>query len=601
MIKKLIFILLFPLSVFAQKEGNIWYFGYNAGIDFNSGSPVALTNSAMYTWEGCASISDLDGNILFYTNGIKVWNANHETMVNGFGLQGHDSSTQSAVIVKKPGPNLIYLIFTVDAFGYENGFMYTEVDMALDGGLGAVNENKNIAVVTPTAEKIIAIQHENMMDHWIVVHKTNSDEFHSYLLNDSGLETTPVISNIGPATTSGFGAIGYMRASFDGNRIAMADPGETGIYDFDNATGELSNHILIIRGSYGLEFSHDANLLYASAEGGDGDIYQYDLLAGTNEEIADSETLIGSGIGYGGAIQMGPDERIYHAGWNSEYLGVIENPNSVGIECNYSTEGFFMDGKVTGIGLPNFKNSILNEAAFSYDYLCLGDSTEFYLHNTDVDSVLWDFGDVDSGLSNNSKNLNPNHYYSESGFYEVSLISYLEDTFNDTIMYWLYIKELPVVALGNDTTICEGQIIGLDATLTNAIYLWQDYSTEATFNITKPGSYWVEVEQNHCISSDTLIAEACNANIEMPNVFSPNGDGTNDYFSPIVYKEVSKSKISIYNRWGKLVYESSSILIAWDGRSQGVESPAGTYYYIIYYKNAVGIEFADKGYVTLVR
>ena len=64
-----------PISSHAQNEGNIWYFGYNAGIDFNSGEPVALTNSGMYTWEGCASISDLDGNLLFYTNGKKVWNA----------------------------------------------------------------------------------------------------------------------------------------------------------------------------------------------------------------------------------------------------------------------------------------------------------------------------------------------------------------------------------------------------------------------------------------------------------------------------------------------------------------------------------------------
>src|ERR1700675_989300 len=67
-------------SGFCQKEANIWYFGYEAGLDFNSGVPVALTNSAMDQFEGCSSIADSNGNLLFYTDGQTVWNKNHVQM-----------------------------------------------------------------------------------------------------------------------------------------------------------------------------------------------------------------------------------------------------------------------------------------------------------------------------------------------------------------------------------------------------------------------------------------------------------------------------------------------------------------------------------------
>jgi urease alpha subunit len=100
-------------SLFAQKEANIWYFGANAGLDFNSGTPVALLDGALDTIEGCATISDTDGNLLFYTDGITVFNKNHTIMLNGMGLNGDTSTTQSALIVPKPNDENTYYIFTV--------------------------------------------------------------------------------------------------------------------------------------------------------------------------------------------------------------------------------------------------------------------------------------------------------------------------------------------------------------------------------------------------------------------------------------------------------------------------------------------------------
>ncbi|MEO5675705.1 MAG: hypothetical protein ABIQ74_13765, partial [Chitinophagales bacterium] len=66
----------------AQKQAWKWYFGYKAAIDFSTGTPAPLFNSAMSQWEGCASIADDNGNLLFYSDGIKVWDSTHTQMPN---------------------------------------------------------------------------------------------------------------------------------------------------------------------------------------------------------------------------------------------------------------------------------------------------------------------------------------------------------------------------------------------------------------------------------------------------------------------------------------------------------------------------------------
>src|SRR5689334_20241397 len=107
----LLTLIVFPNLSQAQKENNVWYFGNGAGIDFNSGSPVGLNNGALFTVEGCASIADASGNLLFYTDGVTVYNKVHSVMTNGLGLLGGNSSSESAIIVPMPGSSTLYYIF----------------------------------------------------------------------------------------------------------------------------------------------------------------------------------------------------------------------------------------------------------------------------------------------------------------------------------------------------------------------------------------------------------------------------------------------------------------------------------------------------------
>src|SRR5688572_8807849 len=171
----LVFFLVIIVS-FAQKEKNTWYFGSNAGLDFNSGSAVALTNGAMFTYDNCTSVSDgVTGNLLFYSNGVNVWDKNHNIMPNGSGLLGHTSGGNSAFAVRQPGSASLYYLFTNDAFAGPNGLRYSIIDITLNGGLGDVTATKNVTLVNPATEKITAIKHANNQDIWIITHPWNSN------------------------------------------------------------------------------------------------------------------------------------------------------------------------------------------------------------------------------------------------------------------------------------------------------------------------------------------------------------------------------------------------------------------------------------------
>src|ERR1041384_821048 len=91
------------IHLFSQNEGRYWYFGNYAGLDFATSPPTVLTNGALLSGEGCSSISDPAGNLVMYTDGTTIYNSNHGGMLNGTGLNGHTSTTQSSIIVKQPG------------------------------------------------------------------------------------------------------------------------------------------------------------------------------------------------------------------------------------------------------------------------------------------------------------------------------------------------------------------------------------------------------------------------------------------------------------------------------------------------------------------
>jgi gliding motility-associated-like protein len=162
----------------------------------------------------------------------------------------------------------------------------------------------------------------------------------------------------------------------------------------------------------------------------------------------------------------------------------------------------------------------------------------------------------------------------------------------------------PVPNLGNDTVICSNSPLILDVTADNATYIWQDNSTQALYQIVDPGIYWVEISVSGCLGSDTLFVDeiSCEVVLEMPNIITPNGDGQNELFLPMVIEGVKSLHTEIYNRWGEKIYETNDGMVMWPGTTnQGSEVPDGVYFYTIKITGEDGSTSEKSGNVTVSR
>lgn len=347
----------------AQHQADNWYFGANIGVTFASGLPVPLTGGQINTQEGCASISDTTGNLVFYTDGVTVWDKNHLVMPNGTGLFGYSSSTQSALIVPKPGSTSQYYIFTAPEYNSSNAFCYSTVDMNLNSGNGDV-VIKNAALLANSTEKVTAVNHSNGIDVWVIAHEFNTANFYAYFVDTGGISLSPVISSVGTIMGPyGPSKLGYLRASSCGEKLAAAVyyHGFIEMYDFSTTTGiitnpiQLGNHSTNSEGAYGVEFSPDGSRLYF-AYYGPNMVTQYDLTAGSAAAIiASCNTIyfVSSSSNFG-AIQNGPDGKMYLARENAPVVSCITNPNLPGTACNFVDNYITVPSGNSQLGLPNF-------------------------------------------------------------------------------------------------------------------------------------------------------------------------------------------------------------------------------------------------------
>ena len=440
--------LCFRLS--AQKEVNVWYFGLGAGIDFNASPPIVLTDGKLHTDEGCASICDAYGKLLFYTDGDTVYNAKHQVMVNGTGLHGAWSSAQSAMIIKLPKSDSLYLIFNPgEAGGTKKGFYYSVVNVNARGGSGEVI-TKNVKLKDNMhTESVSAVRHFNGNDCWVVFKNDNSDEFVSYLVTPLGVSNTMTFSQPGP--TIGTGINGYTLASKfspSGKKYALCvrDKGLC-LYDFDNKTGYLSNlKIIPVRYSYGVEFSPDEKQLYVSSLF-DG-IMQYDITSNDLNSILNSAYRV-TDTSIFATVQLAPDKKIYIARYLSKYLSVINSPNSAKGACNFQENALYLKGRTCRLGLPPFISTYFSDSiksSITAKGLCAGDNFSFECADLKTtDSVRWDFGDTASGTDNFSSLQKPLHKFAKPGLYTVKVEVHRKNVNNNYAPAGILTTKLTVV------------------------------------------------------------------------------------------------------------------------------------------------------------
>lgn len=207
----------------------------------------------------------------------------------------------------------------------------------------------------------------------------------------------------------------------------------------------------------------------------------------------------------------------------------------------------------------------------------------------DGSDILWSDGSTDTTLT-----------ISASGTYWASA-SIGECRASDTIRL-----NLPVVdwqGLPADTTLCDQSALVLDATLEGAaLYLWQDGAQDPLYEVIKPDRYLVKAVVDDCVLEDSITVRWCEPCLAIPNAFTPNGDGVNDFFAPIRQCPFPAYRLQVFNRWGQLVFETEDAEKGWDGTSNGQPAPSEVYFYQLSYQEFEG-EPAERrqGDVVLLR
>ncbi|PSK86570.1 gliding motility-associated C-terminal domain-containing protein [Taibaiella chishuiensis] len=196
-----------------------------------------------------------------------------------------------------------------------------------------------------------------------------------------------------------------------------------------------------------------------------------------------------------------------------------------------------------------------------------------------------------------------------------------EHTISAPGKYWVYYKggcgdrvdtfsyrlRAPVVVLPPDTVICEQRFPATIKPDEEGQYLWDDKSTARERNIYNPGTYWVKFQAEGCTQYDTITvgSKYCPCSISVPNAFSPNNDGLNDYFKPVIALGCVPSQYSlrIFNRWGQMIYKSNDEFDeGWDGTYNGNAADPGSYFYELRFKTQARADpYYSKGELVLIR
>lgn len=443
-------LLLSPMLLSAQYEAANWIFGKNTGLNFSGQNPQVLNGTAMnlIASSNPVCMSNQSGALLFYCWRDTIWNAQHQVMANGTGIAANGIHTTNKLIFKRPGNNQEYYL-VYKSFSPVSGLFYSVIDMNLAAGMGSVTTKNQPIYTGSNLSSIAGAKHCNGQDYWVVMHDLNA--FRSYQISAAGISTNAVVSTVGPTFTVSIQSC--MKINPQGTKLALltAIPPTSllaSFFDFDRSTGGLSNWIQLggMLGTpvKGCEFSSDGSKFYFAEQSTLNRIHQLNLCSGNASSISGSDFTLSATPESMCRAQNG---KIYFTqiGNNSNFLGVIHNPNASGLAMGLVQQGFDMSPEIPNISLPYFIGSQIKEQfQFSQGLGCL--STVFspptisspsvaacWSSGNPVTGFFWNFGDPSSGSLNTSTLSSPSHTFGSFGTYTVKLAMSYSNCAADTV------------------------------------------------------------------------------------------------------------------------------------------------------------------------
>ena len=509
-----------------DQRANIWYFGNNAGIDFNPlpDNPAIPINGPLATPEGTSVISDRNGQVIFSTDGFNIFDKLGTDITPPGGIGGENGATQSALIIPVAGDETLYYIFTTREI-YGTGqfeLRYSLYDLKLNNGVGGLAEYNQL-LFAPSTERITGNA------NWLIAHEYGNNSFRAYRITPQGI-SNPIVSDIGSdhAITTAENGQGYMKLGAQ-NRlvVALSTPGVSNVvevFDFIDSTGAVTNFRTADLESttgqvYGVEVSPAGNKLYATLKDANSTMYEFafDTLGIPYLKQSVPQT------GELGAVQIGPDGQLYVAINGSTSLGMFSAQEDTTMLTNLALQPFDLAGNTSTLGLPNFIQSISNPTTspnFSFTGLCLGDSTQFTAMGKDpaIDKFDWVFGDGQSAIDGGPQIA---HLYAAPGTYDVVLtIRNKCETPVATYTQQVVINNVPPdpsIAV----PICAGgaQLDANPQDLPDFTYLWSTGEDTETITVNQQAMYTVTItDLMGCTTDGTFLAADNRPQVELgPN------------------------------------------------------------------------------------
>ena len=512
-------------SLFAQNEANVWYFQSLAGLDFNSGAPEALYDGQVAVGLANATISDSLGNYLFSCDWHGYYTKNGSTMQNGVvdlcpGFYG-------LTIVKWPGQNGLYYVFTA-GHDFDQGFYYSLVDMKLFDGLGAIIE-KSVPVESgyDVCSRIATVRKPGTQDVWVVTRKFTEDAIVAYLVDENGFHPDPVLSAMPDRGVDWYSEDGAIKISPDkkylisGYTMCSSTCGEIEVCRFnpENGTVEyLYTHRRLLSnppfGLLGFEFSPDSRFVYISFSNNSNentDIYQFDMKLITDSVMfKNSALIIGTGTTAHG-LQLARDGQIYCGktgfipDFFRQYVGVIHQPWIRGAECMYDDLGVNLYPNLVDNVLPNILVDYLLRFEWTGEQ-CQGYPIHFKPNFIPTpDSIVWHFGELAPGSM--TTELSPTYAFKYSGVHEVTVDVWYPSGRYEHTSREIDISPTPLPVLGNDTLICNGASVTLNANCEADFFFWSTGQFGvSSITVSDSGTYWVrgKFSGTGCEGYDTI-------------------------------------------------------------------------------------------------
>ncbi len=465
----------------AQFHDNHWLLGYETAQPPVVGNVFGLSKLSFYTgsvsvegpiedgtdhYVNNASISNREGDLIAYTDGLVIMSSEHKIMVGGDSLdrtvvetnqelryKSTDAVIQGTLFLPYPGhPDSVLLFYTGDSFNNNVGTFNQDLSLAIintvaNGGAGKVMQKEIPVIVNDSISygNITAAQHANGRDWWLIINDYRGKYYYPILIDPQGVHVGQKIEH----STSFFlpGSGGQAKFSPDGTKYcvfsAMTYPGSwINLFDFDRCTGTLFNQRTVeyppsvnIVAFGGISFSPSSRFLYHTFI---DTLFQYDLQE--NDLLASREkVLLRAEIPSGGILrffqsQLAPDGKIYFCTTNTgRWLNAIHHPDEKGLAC-MAQERALRFPTINSHNVPNHPNYRLGpldgspcdtlgidnlpRAWWRYEQDTL-DPKQFDFHDLSFYEPglwSWDFGD-----GNSSTERHPVHTYATPGTYEVCL------------------------------------------------------------------------------------------------------------------------------------------------------------------------------------